>query len=1053
MASISNLKQKWTDNSEGYKTKEVGSGVHSFISDILESNEFFNLKKTVTKSHANYTFVHETESGKAGRPDFVLYINKDIIIPVEAKCYGRIEEGITQLYRYQTGFDRQFGILTDGNEWRFYRGPNYRRFMLDNMLANHKDFFVFWTDYTKTENYYIELFNKSGQTDLFESKIDLNDPENRKLFFDDTTRLVKNFKVKMKALGVWGLDFDKIFEKTAVETSYAYLIQFILYKVLVDNYYGSMREEYEAMMRRMQKYVKDEDFYDPILKEVKGIAEYVSRNIYKPFKKEQESITESLFSQFKKNLTIDDIAPWLDIIGYIDKYSFANLRNEIFGFVYENYLKDLYSDSKRGQYFTDPAVVNYMLQEIGYAKKALIADHDKISIIDPSCGAGTFLYSATDRIISAINDDTLQASRYIKDLISKNIFGLDIEEFPLYLAEMSILMRLLPLIVNDKFKNPVDNKFKIFKTRDSITEFLDTGINSREDGQVDLFSHLKNIALDYPSFMRDEKDLEEMMKSLQTNMGIRKRFDYVIGNPPYVSYNECSKEDLEFIKKIKDKKDNSITLGNVYGVNLHSVPENPKKYPPKPNLYAFFIALGLALLKNNGKICYIIPQTILTEPDYDVLRYHLSKFTTIETIITFEGKLFVGRGLKQTKPIATSSLIFVARKIHPRANHSVEIINYNPYTEKQADDFEKYLNSRNKNKKTVPQTDLLKQFKNWNFIKQNDTFLHILENYQNMTDDLAIYYDHKLAKARFKDTFWFDVGFIIDKKYAQKEQHKTNDLALLTEYPNDGYVLSSFSQWYPFVAKKITLPKANQGLDSIDLPYKIIWQKGYGKKKFYYTDKSILLNMSDQLFIASRSKNEILYLFAILNNPITALILKNLFSVSNEKVGMFVGITRIKQNIRIPKVTPENEIIKDEIIKQTEAMLALENVKLKDIVDLSKVGLQKISEAYVKENKLALKSGASNISVSIQAGKVPLVKSLFADKKLFGDEIRLSSLKNMAAIDFDLQHAIKTYIDDLVFALYFNIKLPSTGINKRSQIKARCEKNEYYGYIYGATVE
>ena len=58
-------------------------------------------------------------------------------------------------------------------------------------------------------------------------------------------------------------------------------------------------------------------------------------------------------------------------------------------------------------------------------------------------------------------------------------------------------------------------------------------------------------------------------------------------------------------------------------------PNNGKKYAPKPNLYAFFIALGLALLKNDGKMAYIIPQTILTETDYDVLRYHLANRTTI----------------------------------------------------------------------------------------------------------------------------------------------------------------------------------------------------------------------------------------------------------------------------------------------------------------------------------------------------------------------------------------------------------------------------------------
>ena len=151
-------------------------------------------------------------------------------------------------------------------------------------------------------------------------------------------------------------------------------------------------------------------------------------------------------------------------------------------------------------------------------------------------------------------------------------------------------------------------------------------------------------------------------------------FDFVIANPPYIGYNTCCKAKMEFTQKIKNK-DDSINLGNVYGVNLHSIPNNRKKYAPKPNLYAFFIALGLALLKKNGKMCYIIPQTILSNGDNDVLRYHLSNFTTIEKLIVFEDGIFVDR-IKQNKKVATSSLIFVIKKADPPKDHKVKIITY-----------------------------------------------------------------------------------------------------------------------------------------------------------------------------------------------------------------------------------------------------------------------------------------------------------------------------------------------------------------------------------------
>jgi hypothetical protein len=127
----------------------------------------------------------------------------------------------------------------------------------------------------------------------------------------------------------------------------------------------------------------------------------------------------------------------------------------------------------------------------------------------------------------------------------------------------------------------------------------------------------------------------------------------VIANPPYVGYNESSSQGILIFNLLKKQE---VKLNDIYGVNLHSIPSRHKKYAPKPNLYAFFVALGLALLKDNAKLCYIIPQTILTAGDLDVLRYHLAKYTTIEKIITFSGKMFIGRGIKQNKPFATSEV-------------------------------------------------------------------------------------------------------------------------------------------------------------------------------------------------------------------------------------------------------------------------------------------------------------------------------------------------------------------------------------------------------------
>lgn len=1051
MASLSDLRNKWEINKEGYKIKEIGGGVHDFISDVFQSSDLFNLQLVAVHKNEKEAFVHDTEANKNGRPDFVLYINSDIKIPVEAKCWMRIKEGEDQLVRYQTALNtREYGILTDGFEWRFYRGGKYTKFTLDSMLDNHSDFLAFWDDYLKPENYYIELFNPSGQLEMFETKLSLNDPENRKSFFVDTTKLISKFKTKMRSIGAFDL-FSVSNEKLAVETSYSYLIQFILYKVLVDNKFGKLAQQYESMLRRISKSVKDSDFYSVVTIDVAQIADFIAKNVYIPFKKEQESITAKLAKNLQKErLSIEDIAPWLDIISYINKYDFANLKNEIFGFIYENYLKDLYQDKNKGQYFTDPAVVNFMLKEIGYTESELKKRKHKneMSIIDPSCGAGTFLYSAVDKIISAFNDDTEAMSKHIEELINNNIFGLDIEEFPLYLAEMSILMRLLPLIVTDDYMNPIDSKFKIFKTKDSISEFLDVGIDAKAEEKIDLFSHLKESALDYPSFMRDEKDLQAMMESLQKINGHRGRFDFVIGNPPYIGYNECCKQKQLWTTKIADKYDNSINMGDVYGINLHSVPNNPKKYAPKPNLYAFFIALGLALLKDGGKICYIIPQTILTAGDLDVLRYHLSNDTTIEKIITFGGNLFVGRGLKQNKPVATSSLIFVVKKEQPSVDHKVTIVNYNEYNEKQSGDFAKYFNSHNKNTLEILQSDLQSNVDNWNFIKQQTLFFDLIKEYKFNTETLSKYYLHSVAQREFGDRFYFDGGLKLEEDKITDVETQ-DDFNVFNPKTNEynRYTLSGLDLFYN-KQEPLVVVQGSQGIEVFNNLYKIIWTTRFKNKFQFIKNKNLILNGNQSLVIASNNYNEMLYLLGLLNSNLNLFVLERNLKLPNEAIYL-VSIKSIKQYIRIPKITSENQFIKDEIIKTMEQLLDLEKVTLRDVVNFNGVQMQQFNSVSVVGNSLVLDSMRLNIPENYIASVRDALQNKYFDKK--GDplltEIRLSELKSLPVIDFEYQATLKDYIDDLVFALYFNIPITRVGIKYAAEIKQQCKSNEFYEYI------
>lgn len=1040
--NIQKLKSLWGSEKEAFKEKELGA-LQNFVRKVLECVELFNLeegKESTAPHYRKNVFIQEdTDNIASNRPDFVLYLEigqTQIKIPVEVEKHENIKAGEKQIKTYKELYNAVYAILTDGYEWRFYDGDTVcKKLRLDEILDEPEIFQTFWKEYTLPETYYISFFERMGSKSLFD-KEGLEVEENREIFFDDITKLIRDFKYKLRLSQYFNKEKDP--DKVATEISYAYVIQYILYKTLVDNDYSNKKEEFLGRFKEVYKSLKAKIFGE-VLTQATHISEYISENLYRPFSAEQRYIEERL-NEIKRQTkkSISDISAWLDIFIFIKKYNFANVRNELFGYIYENYLKELYGDKNKGQYFTDPAVVEFMLNEIGYTvdeiKKRIKEkpDNPDISIIDPACGSGTFLYSAAKRIIDATFRGDEKTAKQAENLISKNIFGLDIAVFPLYLAEMGILMKMLRLIVNEKYNNPMEKKIKLFKTDDSIAEFVDMMHSiSEKNGQKEMFiSHI----LDESKFMRDEENLSEMKGSMRPP---RRRFDFVIGNPPYIGYNECCKQKIGFTQMIKQKK---LLMSDIYGVNLNTVPNRIKPYSPKPNLYAFFIALGLSLLKKDSRISYIISQIILTGTDLDVLRYHLSKYTTIDKLITFAGKMFIGRGLKQNKPVATSSLIFVVNSTKSKKG-KVEIINYE---DSCANNFQDFFSHTNKVEKKIDQQDLYDNLENWNFIGKDIRITKFLREFPSNSVSIAKF----RSKLNESCDLVFDGGVKIDQGLIKGSQDE-NDFEIF-DYRNNNWELYKPTPSNCFYSKDnpIEFIPGSQKLKAFTKKYKIIWRTKFNNR-FQYTTRQILLVNNPALVVSSDSKLNIMFLFSCLNSSVNLLILKEKCLVPNE-TSYLVSIKRIKQYVRIPKITKDNNFIKDEIIKSAEEMLNLEDCQLQDIVDFSDITKQKFDDFELSGNNLILTKNGEKYKAPIKSKKKVVKSTLserFGDKTLLPSEVVLSELKHLMALDKDLQESLKDYIDDLVFALYFNVPVKKVGISLASQIKELCRQNEFYDYI------
>ncbi len=588
--TIPQLQTMWNKERESYKIQEVGSGVQRFVKEVLKSEEVFDLSEgeLATKELLRKNEFLEEKAKKNKRADIIIYIDSDIVIPVEIERFGNIEAGEKQLFEYQHVWDKKYGVLTDGYVWRFYNNKlRMKTFTLEDILDDTATFVDFWKEYVQPKNYYLNFFEKLGQLELIVDDVSVGDTIQD--FFQDITTLIKSFQHKLGIKGYFETVHGKSKSvKMATEITYAYIIQFILYKTLADNDFADFRSDFDDRLKRIHHGLQNESYGD-ILTTIRAISKGISKNIYKPFSREQEFINRTLdIIADKPTNQLADVTPWLDIFVFVKRYSFANVRNDIFGYVYENYLKELYEDEKKGQYFTDPLVVNFMLEQVGYTAKEIrnrikAGELDKLSIVDPACGSGTFLYRATDEIVKSFSTITDETSKQVEEIITSNVFGLDVEEFPLYLAEMNILMRMLPLIMGEKYNNPLEKKIKVFWTQDSIAEFIGSDLITLGK-QISFSDAIIKPKLE--SFMRTEEDLTEVKGSMTSIP--RRRFDYVIANPPYVSYNECSKQGLKIFDLIKNKKkQQQVQLNDIFGVNLHSIPDNRKKYAPKPNLYAF----------------------------------------------------------------------------------------------------------------------------------------------------------------------------------------------------------------------------------------------------------------------------------------------------------------------------------------------------------------------------------------------------------------------------------------------------------------------------------
>ena len=204
-----------------------------------------------------------------------------------------------------------------------------------------------------------------------------------------------------------------------------------------------------------------------------------------------------------------------------------------------------------------------------------------IKIIDPACGSGAFLITAfefllnynkylDDKIFDLVGTSDLFSDR-TKEILQNNIFGVDLNRESVEITKLSLWLKTAD-------KN---------KTLASLENNIKCGNSLIDDPEI-----AGNLAFNW------EKEFPEIF----ANGG----FDIVVGNPPYgVNFDDKTKKYLlEFDKLVPDYE-----------------------------IYIYFISLYRKILKNNGYLSYIFPNTFLSTLFGKKYRENLFNTITVKEII------------------------------------------------------------------------------------------------------------------------------------------------------------------------------------------------------------------------------------------------------------------------------------------------------------------------------------------------------------------------------------------------------------------------------------
>lgn len=402
-------------------------------------------------------------------------------------------------------------------------------------------------------------------------------------------------------------------EEFIKQASYVVLLKIVLIRILEDNnlieknlYNGGFKQKLEPPLN----YTLHKLLYE---------AKYQASNFYPYF-----------YDGTPFDFQIEDDNLFIETLFELSKINFAEINFDLIGDLYEHYL-NLDDRKEKGQYYTPHFIVEFILNRVGCnpLRENKIINQ---TYLDPACGSGGFLVEIAKRYRLAGNNREVEAKRAIVDCIH----GVELTPFASFLAEINVIIQILPLVkrIENKKQQKISS-LKIFR-QDSLFS-----IYNREE-----FNGEVEVQITKSHVLAGDKELKfgELINNNE--------FDFVVGNPPYVG----EKGHKELFEPLK----------------IHEYWKN--FYQGKSDYLYYFIILGLSKLKEGGRLGFITTQYWLTADGASNLRKYILNKTKIIEIIDCKGiKLF-------PEAKGQENIVFILEKCvneEERMNNKIRMIEFN----------------------------------------------------------------------------------------------------------------------------------------------------------------------------------------------------------------------------------------------------------------------------------------------------------------------------------------------------------------------------------------